>query len=116
MPSLKDKKYIINIEKNFLRSDLPEIRPGYVVKVWTKVREKDKERLSAFEGIVISVRGSGTGKTFTVRNVMSGVGVERIFPYHSPYIEKIEIIRKIPVRRAKLYYLRERKQSELFKE
>lgn len=114
--SLKDQKYIREVEKKFLRNDLPDIKPGFVVRVWTKYKEKDKERLTPFEGIVISVRGSGTGKTFTVRNVISGVGVERIFPFHSPFIEKIEILREIPVRRAKLYYLRERKSSELFRE
>lgn len=114
--SVRDQKYIFDLEKKFLRTDLPEIRPGYVVRVWTKVKEKDKERLSHFDGIVISIRGRGTGKTFTVRNIVGGVGVERIFPYYSPYIEKIEILRKIPVRRAKLYYLRYRKQSELFRE
>jgi large subunit ribosomal protein L19 len=114
--SVKDQKYIFDLEKKFLRTDLPEIRPGYVVRVWTKVKEKDKERLSHFDGIVISIRGRGAGKTFTVRNIVGGVGVERIFPYYSPYIEKIEILRKIPVRRAKLYYLRYKKQSELFRE
>ncbi len=115
MASLKDQKYIMEIENKFVRNDLPEVKPGYIVRVWTKYKEKDKERLTPFEGIVISVKGGGTNKTFTVRNVISGVGVEKIFPYNSPFIEKIEILRKVPVRRAKLYYLRERKASELFR-
>jgi large subunit ribosomal protein L19 len=111
----RDQKYIFEVEKKFLRSDLPEIKPGDVVRVWTKIKDKEKETLTHFEGIVISVRGRGTGKTFTVRNVLSGVGVERIFRYHSPYIEKIEILKKVRVRRAKLYYLRYKKASELFR-
>jgi len=69
MGSARDQKYIFEVEKKFLRSDLPEIKPGYVVRVWTKIKDKEKETLTHFEGIVISVRGRGTGKTFTVRNV-----------------------------------------------
>lgn len=115
MGSIKDQKYIRYIESRFIRKDLPEIKQGQIITVWTKVKEKDKERSAPFRGIVIAVRGSGTNKTFTVRNVLSGVGVERIFPYHSPYIEKIEIHGEVRTRRAKLYYLRKKKTSELFK-
>lgn len=89
-----------------LRTDLPKFNPGDRIKVHVKVIEGDKERIQPFEGDVISVRGSGLNKTFTVRKIASGVGVERIFPYNSPKIAKIEIVREGNVRRAKLYYLR----------
>lgn len=111
--SVKDKKYIKLIEEKFVRKDLPEIRPGQIVRVWYRTEEKEKKKLSSYQGIVIAVRGSGASKTFTIRNVLSGVGVEWIIPINSPHIEKIEIINQTKVNRAKLYYLRNVKSSEL---
>ncbi len=100
---------IREVEKRFLRTDLPKFNPGDTVKVYFKIKEgEDKVRTQVFEGVVIRRRGSGTGATFTVRKVSFGVGVERTFPYHSPLIEKIEVVRRGRVRRARLYYLRER--------
>ncbi len=99
---------IKDVEEKFLREDLPEIHPGDTVRVYFKVREGGKERVQPFEGIVIAIKGDGAKKTFTVRKVSFGIGVERIFPYHSPLIEKIEIKQRGKVRRAKLYYLRNR--------
>ncbi|APT71462.1 50S ribosomal protein L19 [Thermosipho sp. 1063] len=94
------------IEKNQIK-EVPEFRPGDTVKVYVKFKEGNKERTQAFEGIVISLRGSGIGKTFTVRRIgANGVGVERIFPLYAPIIQKIEVVRRGKVRRAKLYYLR----------
>jgi len=90
-----------------LKKDLPNIQPGDTVKVYQKIKEKDKERLQAFEGIVLARKhGKGISATITVRKVISGIGVEKIFPIHSPVIEKIEVLKKSKVRRAKLYYLR----------
>ena len=89
-----------------LRSDLPDFSPGDTIKVMVRVREGDKERLQAFEGTVIAKKGGGINETFTVRKVSAGVGVERIFPLHSPTVGSIEVVRKGLVRRAKLYYLR----------
>ena len=89
-----------------LREDVPEFRPGDTVKVNVRVREGEKERLQAFEGVVIRRKGGGINETFTVRKVSNGVGVERIFPLHSPVIADIEVVREGQVRRAKLYYLR----------
>jgi len=88
------------------RTDLPEFRQGDRIKVYVNIVEGDKERVQPFEGDVISVRGSGMNKSFTVRKISSGVGVERIFRFSSPKISKVEIIKKGNVRRAKLYYLR----------
>jgi len=90
-----------------LRTDFPAFRPGDRVRVHVKVIEGEKERLQAFEGDVISIRGNGMNKTFTVRKISSGVGVERVFSIHSPKLAKIEIMKEGKVRRAKLYYLRE---------
>lgn len=97
------------IEKEHMRLDLPEIKPGDNVKVYTKVFEGDRERIQVFEGVVISKRGGNTRTTFTVRKISHGVGVEKTFPLHSPLIEKIEIVGRSKVRRAKLYYLRKLK-------
>ncbi|CUS82178.1 LSU ribosomal protein L19P [Candidatus Kryptonium thompsonii] len=95
------------VESKYLRTDIPDFRPGDTVSVHVRVVEGDKERIQEFEGIVISRRGSGLNETFTVRKVSDGVGVERIFPLHSPSIAKIEVKKRGAVRRAKLYYLRE---------
>ena len=88
------------------RTDFPVFNPGDRIKVHVRVIEGNKERIQPFEGDVISLRGNGNNKTFTVRKISSGVGVERIFPYNSPKIAKIEMIKQGKVRRAKLYYLR----------
>ncbi|MBM4175759.1 MAG: 50S ribosomal protein L19 [Ignavibacteria bacterium] len=89
-----------------LRNDFPKFRAGDRVNIHFKVIEGDKERIQQFEGDVISIRGAGIDKTFTVRKISDGVGVERIFPFHSPKIAKIDLVREGRVRRAKLYYLR----------
>ena len=101
------------------RQDLPEIRPGYTIQVHQRIEEKGKERIQIFEGVIIAKKhGGGISGTITVRKVASGVGVERIFPIHSPNITKIEVIKKGKVRRAKLYYLRkiQGKKAKLRKE
>lgn len=100
---------IEDIEKEYQRSDLPSFSPGDTVRVRVKVVEGDKQRIQPFEGVVISRRGSRVNETFTVRKVSGGVGVERIFPVHSPVIESLEVVRRGHVRRAKLYYLRRRR-------
>lgn len=97
---------IREIEKEYMKAELPEFNVGDVVKVWVKVVEGNRERLQAFEGAVIARRSGSVRETFTVRRVSFGVGIERIFPIHSPRIDRIEVIRKGKVRRAKLYYLR----------
>ena len=89
-----------------IREDVPQFAPGDTLRVNVRVREGDKERLQAFEGICIARKGGGISETFTVRKVSSGVGVERIFPVHSPSLESITVTRRGHVRRAKLYYLR----------
>ena len=95
------------VEKAYLRDDLPDFRPGDTVKVHVRVVEGTRERVQVFQGVVIGRQGGGGRETFTVRKVSFGVGVERIFPLHSPSIAKIEIVTRGDVRRAKLYYLRE---------
>ncbi len=101
---------IINkLEKTYLRKDLPLFRVGDTIKVYVKIIEGEKERIQAVEGIVIRKRGDGTRATFTVRKVSFNIGVERVFPLHSPRIEKIELIRRNRVRRARLYFLRDLK-------
>ncbi len=97
---------INNILPDQIRTDLPKFNPGDHIRVHVRVVEGDKERVQPFEGDVISIRGAGAQRTFTVRKISSGVGVERIFPIHSPKIAKIELLREGNVRRAKLFYLR----------
>ena len=96
------------IAQDSLKSEVPAIEVGDTVKVSVKIREGDKERIQAFEGTVIAMKGSGVSATFTVRRVSYGVGVERVFPVHSPNVAKVEVIRHGRVRRSKLYYLRNR--------
>ena len=98
---------IEQIEAENLRNDIPAFNVGDTVKVFVKVVEGDKERLQAYEGVVIARKNGSVRETFTVRKLSFGVGVERIFPLHSPRIDHIEVIRKGKVRRAKLYYLRD---------
>ena len=97
----------IETQKEWLRGDLPPFRAGDTVRVNVRVKEGEKERLQAFEGVCIARRGSGVSETFTVRKISNGVGVERIFPTHSPMIGDIQVVRRGRVRRAKLYYLRQ---------
>ena len=94
------------VENEYMKKEVPDFSVGDTLRVYVKVKEGDKERLQPFEGIVIRRRGSGLSETFTVRRVTYGVGVERIFPLHSPNVGKMEIKRRGDVRRAKLYYLR----------
>src|SRR6187551_1834165 len=96
-----------SIDAASLRSDVPTFRPGDTVKVHVRVVEGNRERIQVFQGVVIRRQGGGVRETFTVRKVSFGVGVERTFPVHSPIVEKIEIVTRGDVRRAKLYYLRE---------
>ncbi|MGD8727827.1 MAG: 50S ribosomal protein L19 [Gemmatimonadales bacterium] len=94
------------IQREGLREDLPDFGPGDTVRVSVRVKEGDKERLQAFEGVCIARRGGGITENFTVRKVSGGVGVERVFPLHSPNVANIDVVRRGRVRRAKLYYLR----------
>ncbi len=96
------------LEQEQIKNDYPDLDIGDYVKVHLKIKEGNRERIQIFEGTVISRKGKGLSETFTVRRLASGVGVERILPIHSPKIEKIETVRKGQVRRAKLYYLRNR--------
>ncbi|MGD9367332.1 MAG: 50S ribosomal protein L19 [Desulfobacteraceae bacterium] len=97
---------IKQLEREQMRLDLPAFAPGDTVRVHVKIREGDKERIQVFQGVVIAKRKGGINATFTVRKVSYGVGVERIFPMHSPIIDKVEIVTRGRVRRAKIYYLR----------
>lgn len=97
-----------NLGKQYLDKELPQLNPGDTVKVFVRIIEGNKERTQAFEGIIIKKRGSGVGSTITVRKTFQGVGVERVFAIYSPRVEKITVLRRGDVRRAKLYYLRER--------
>ncbi|HOK23137.1 MAG TPA: 50S ribosomal protein L19 [Candidatus Hydrothermia bacterium] len=107
------------IEKEFMRSDIPDFGPGDTVRVYVRIKELkedpkskklvEKIRIQPFEGVVIRRKGGGLSETFTVRKVTQGVGIEKVFPVHSPVIEKVEVLRRGKVRRARIYYLRERK-------
>lgn len=94
------------LEKEQMRTDVPDFEPGDTVKVHARIKEGDKERIQVFQGVVLRKRKGNTGATFTVRKVSYGIGVERVFPLHSPNIEKIEVVTKGRVRRSRLYYLR----------
>lgn len=96
------------ITKSQLRTDLPELRPGYTVRVDVRIKEGDKTRIQAFEGLIIAKEGGGINETILVRKISNGVGVERKFPLHSPIIADITVLRKGRVRRTKLFYLRSR--------
>ncbi|HEC21022.1 MAG TPA: 50S ribosomal protein L19 [Candidatus Peregrinibacteria bacterium] len=107
----------MSIISDFVQSNLkkvPEIKPGFTVRVHEKIKEEDKERIQVFEGLVIKVGTGKTGidKTFTVRKIVGGVGVEKVFPLHSPLIKKIEVVKVAKVRRSKLYYMRDRRGKE----
>jgi len=115
-------KQLMEFNKQQLRSDLPELKPGMQVRVFEKIKEGDRERLQAFEGVIIARKhGKGVSATVTVRAILSGVGVEKVWPIHSPKIAKIEILKTPLVRRAKLYFLRNlsakktRKKLSVFK-
>jgi len=98
---------VINaIEREQLRLDMPEFRPGDTIKVFLRILEGEKERIQVFQGAVLRLRRGGVNSTFTVRKVSDGVGVERVFPMHSPFIEKVEVLTQGKVRRSRLYYLR----------
>ncbi|HSM74419.1 MAG TPA: 50S ribosomal protein L19 [Desulfobacterales bacterium] len=97
---------IKQLEREMIRLDLPAFAPGDTVKVHVKIKEGEKERIQVFQGVVISKRKGGINATFTVRKVSYGIGVERVFPLHSPIIDKVEVVTLGRVRRAKIYYLR----------
>ena len=101
-------KLVDKVEQRHTNKEIPEFRAGDTVRVNVKIREGDKSRIQAFEGVVIAIRRRGLGSTFTVRKVSFGYGVERVFPLYSPIIETIQVVKKGRVRRAKLYYLRDR--------
>lgn len=104
-------------KEHIKKTHIPEFRPGYTVRVHQKIQEKDKERIQIFEGVVISRnKGNSAEATFTVRKITSGVGVERIFPLHSPRIAKIEVVKRAQPRRAKLYYLRRKQREKMRRE
>ncbi len=94
------------LEREQMRADIPDFRPGDTVKVYVRILEGEKERLQAFQGVVIRKKGRNTNATFTVRKVSYGIGVEKTFPLHSPLIERVEIVNRGDVRRSRLYYLR----------
>ena len=96
------------ITKEQLRADVPQFKPGDTVKVFVRIKEGEKSRIQLYEGVVVARQNGGISETFTVRKISNGVGVQRTFPVHSPIIDHIEVARKGKVRRAKLYYLRDR--------
>jgi len=98
---------IREVTQQYLKSDIPDFRPGDSVKVHVRLKEGEKERIQVFEGLVIARKHGGVSETMTVRKLSSGIGVERVFPLHSPSIAKIEVSRRGRVRRAKLYYIRQ---------
>lgn len=98
---------IREVTQEYLKSDIPDFRPGDTVKVHVRLKEGEKERIQVFEGLVIARKHGGISETFTVRKISGGIGVERIFPLHTPSIAKIEVGRRGRVRRAKLYYIRQ---------
>jgi large subunit ribosomal protein L19 len=100
---------IRDIEREQFRSEVPEFGAGDTVRVHLKIKEGDKERVQIFQGVVLQRRGEGISHTFTVRKISNGIGVERIFPLHSPFIQNIDVVRRGRVRRAKLFYLRGRR-------
>ena len=105
---------IAEFTKSQLRADIPAIHPGDTVRVLQKIHEGEKERVQSFEGLVIARKhGKGISATITVRKVSGGIGVERIFPIHSPTLQKIEVLKRSQVRRAKLYYIREKAAKEV---
>lgn len=99
---------IKELDKKYLKQDPPQFNVGDTIRVYAKIVEGDKERLQGFEGIVIAKKGGGISSTFTVRKIVQSIGVERIFPLHSPKVDRIKIIKRGKVRRAKLYYMRDR--------
>ena len=100
--------FVKELTAGMLKENAPEIKIGSTVKVHVKIREGERERIQIFEGTVIARNNSGISETFTVRRISYGVGVERVFPVHSPNVDKVEIVREGRIRRAKLYYIRER--------
>ncbi|MFW5733574.1 MAG: 50S ribosomal protein L19 [Oceanidesulfovibrio sp.] len=97
---------IKKLEREHLRLDIPEFNPGDTVKVHLRIIEGEKERIQVFQGTVMRIRRGTTNATFTVRKISDGIGVERVFPFHTPFIERVEVVSEGKVRRAKLYYLR----------
>ena len=97
---------VSKITKEQLRNDMPSFKPGDTLKVYVRIREGEKSRIQIFEGVVVGMQNSGIGETFTVRKLSSGIGVQRTFPLHSPILDKVEVVRKGRVRRAKLTYLK----------
>ena len=99
---------IKEIEKDMMKTDLPQLNAGDTVKVFVKIKEGNKERVQGYEGVIIKTQGAGANYSITVRRVFQGVGLERVFPVHSPRIESIKVLRRGSVKRARLYYLRDR--------
>ena len=99
---------VAEIEKEYMKSDLPVLNPGDTVKVMVRIREGNKERLQGYEGVILKLSGAGLNRTVTVRRVFQGVSIERVFMLHSPRVESIKVLRRGDVRRARLYYLRQR--------
>ncbi|MBX4209740.1 MAG: 50S ribosomal protein L19 [Mollicutes bacterium PWAP] len=102
-------KLLESVEKKVKRTDIPLLRVGMNIKVFVRIKEGSKERIQLFEGLIISIKGEGSSRNFTVRKISYGVGVERTFMFDSPLVSHIEIVRENKIRRAKLYYLRSRK-------